>query len=316
MDKIDNLYSWDIDVNTGFRKLNFRYETNYLKESEKYVGWIGLTKKCRTCDNLYPETEYFFKLKGERGLANKCKLCDGYKFAWGKNKKYDLIKSGSKYCQKCDTIYPLNLLFYNKNKHSKSDGFASYCKNCVSNCEFKIHRHLNSLILDKKESYKICLDCYYELPNTKEYYFGLCSSDDRLEYVCKSCQHGKYGIVYVDKVYFSGKGTKCLSYYELLITEWLEVNKVNFEKEVFYRDVIKNDNSLRRFDWVIYSKSNVYYVELFGLANFQGYAKNMQNKIYDCRINNINLVELYPEDLKRPLNEVFSFLLEDIKEVV
>lgn len=108
--------------------------------------------------------------------------------------------------------------------------------------------------------------------------------------------------------YYTPKGTKCLSYYELRITEWLEKNSISFEKEVHYKDVIESDNTNRRFDWVLYNNNNTYYVEMFGIIGFEEYEEKRKKKIEDCKRNNVNLIAIYPDDLKRPLNEVFSFL--------
>ncbi|WP_010498387.1 homing endonuclease associated repeat-containing protein [Paenibacillus elgii] len=118
------------------------------------------------------------------------------------------------------------------------------------------------------------------------------------------------------KVYLTTKGTRCFSYSEYRITKWLEENEYMFEKEVKYKDVLLNDNTHRRFDWSIEANGQKIYVELFGLNGIEEYDLKSKIKIDDCRKNNINLIALYPNDLKRPLEEVFSFLQEDIKEVV
>lgn len=88
----------------------------------------------------------------------------------------------------------------------------------------------------------------------------------------------------------------------------LEKNSISFEKEVHYKDVIESDNTNRRFDWVLYNNNNTYYVEMFGIIGFEEYEEKRKKKIEDCKRNNVNLIAIYPDDLKRPLNEVFSFL--------
>lgn len=112
-----------------------------------------------------------------------------------------------------------------------------------------------------------------------------------------------------NKIYFTNKGTKCLSYYEYRITSWLEDNGIKFEKEIPYRDIIKSDNTYRRFDWVINHNGKIYYLEMFGIIGDEYYEEKTANKIATCKENNIPLIALYPEDLKKPLDEVFSFLL-------
>ncbi len=96
--------------------------------------------------------------------------------------------------------------------------------------------------------------------------------------------------------YYTSNGTLCLSDYELLITQYLEDNKVPFDKEVKYKDVIKSDNTNRRFDWVIYSKGKSFYVEMFGIENNKKYDEKIKNKITTCKENGIDLICIYPED--------------------
>ncbi len=118
------------------------------------------------------------------------------------------------------------------------------------------------------------------------------------------------------KIYETTNGTRCSSYYELKITQWLEDNKINFTKEVNYRDVIESDSSMRRFDWVIENKNDTYFVEMFGIEGYLDYDRKRDAKIDTCKSNGVNLIEIYPEDLKCPLEEVFSFLFEDNRMVI
>ena len=79
-------------------------------------------------------------------------------------------------------------------------------------------------------------------------------------------------------------------------------------KKFFIKNVIPDDNTTRRFDWIINHKNIIYYVEMFGIVGSDKYDKNTENKIKTCQNNNLNFIALYPDDLKKPLNEVFSFL--------
>lgn len=110
--------------------------------------------------------------------------------------------------------------------------------------------------------------------------------------------------------YRTKKGTKCLSYYELIITDWFEDNDIEFEKEVLYKKVVLEDTTLRRFDWMVTTSKNIYYIEMFGIIGREDYLNKTKCKIVDCKNYGINLIALYPDDLKRPLHEVFSFLFE------
>ncbi|MCA1021662.1 homing endonuclease associated repeat-containing protein [Halobacillus litoralis] len=110
------------------------------------------------------------------------------------------------------------------------------------------------------------------------------------------------------KTYISNEGIKCFSYGEYIITNWLENKGILFKKDYPYKNVMPHDNSRRTFDWMIKSNDNLFYIELFGITNVNAYDMKAKDKIEDCKMNKINLIPLYPKDLKRPLNEVFYFL--------
>lgn len=112
-----------------------------------------------------------------------------------------------------------------------------------------------------------------------------------------------------NNIYYTKNNTKCLSWYELIITEWLENNNVNFIKEVRYKDIIPTDNTQRRFDWVINNSDEKYYVEMFGIVKSAKYDKKTISKIRTCNENKLNLIAIYPSDFQeKSLDEIFSFL--------
>jgi len=111
------------------------------------------------------------------------------------------------------------------------------------------------------------------------------------------------------KKYITDKGAICLSKSEYIITCWLELHNIIFDKEVYYKKVLNNDNSRRKFDWIIYHNNKIYYVEFFGLIRNKLYKQGALQKIEDCKKNNIDLIAIYPKDLKnKSLEEIFSFL--------
>ena len=100
-------------------------------------------------------------------------------------------------------------------------------------------------------------------------------------------------------------GAKCLSKAEKTITEFLITNKIDFEKEPYYKDYINDERCLnKRFDW----KSGNYPIEYFGMPEKEYYKARMEEKISICKDNNINLICLYRKDLKK-LEEVLHILL-------
>jgi hypothetical protein len=196
-------YEWDIDKETGYRKVILQdVITEFITEKEKFASYDGEYKKCTKCFRLLPKNDYFFKVASREkdGLSFQCKECKGYKFSWGKTEKYKLINNGFKYCQSCDIVFPLNELYFSKTKTSKADGHSSYCKKCVSGCNYGINRNINEIV-KTVENHKLCLLCFVELPKNEEYYFKSSQKSDGLEVYCKKCQGIEYGVVYLNKVY-------------------------------------------------------------------------------------------------------------------
>jgi hypothetical protein len=113
------------------------------------------------------------------------------------------------------------------------------------------------------------------------------------------------------RIYFTKNNTSCFSEAELNITEWFEENNIDFNKEVYYKNIIPNDKSNRRFDWVIDLKGEKYYIEYFGIVNNDFYDKKTKDKIEICKKYNLNLISIFPDDLKnKTLNQIFSFLFK------
>jgi hypothetical protein len=82
-------------------------------------------------------------------------------------------------------------------------------------------------------------------------------------------------------------GTVCLSFPELIITNFFIQNKVSFEKESHY------PNSKYRTDW----KVGDTFIEYFGLQGNSAYDEKIVKKRKICLENNIKLIEIYPKDI-------------------
>ena len=90
------------------------------------------------------------------------------------------------------------------------------------------------------------------------------------------------------------------------------------EKEVYYKDVLSNDNSRRRFDWVIYDNNGyMWLVEYFGMYDMKRkenkarlvYKKNTRKKVKDLYKYGVidKCIFIFPYDLKnRTLDEIFG----------
>ena len=96
--------------------------------------------------------------------------------------------------------------------------------------------------------------------------------------------------------YYSKNGDICLSIVELVITDFLIDNNIKYYKEELYRDVFNiQEFGTKRIDWRL---NNNIVIEYFGMMNNEEYKKSALEKINLCKKYNINLIELYPENIK------------------
>lgn len=100
-------------------------------------------------------------------------------------------------------------------------------------------------------------------------------------------------------------GTKCASKSEYIVCEYLIKNHITYIKEAYYRDYTNDERCGRkRVDWVI----NNYFVEFFGLPEKVDYKKHMIEKEQICSDNNIKLISLFRNDLKKLDEKLHIFL--------
>jgi len=96
------------------------------------------------------------------------------------------------------------------------------------------------------------------------------------------------------KYHIASDNTICLSYAELIITEYLIQHNLSYQKELYYKDFINDKRcGTKRFDW----KVGEYFIEYFGMMSREDYKWSAEDKIKICQENNIKLIELYPKDL-------------------
>lgn len=108
-----------------------------------------------------------------------------------------------------------------------------------------------------------------------------------------------------ESFYLSSNGDICFSKAELIITEALIKNKINYKKEVYYKDII-DDNRCgnKRCDWFI---NNKIVLEYFGMPEKSFYLNKMNEKINICNDNNITLIQLFRKDLRK-INKIIKNL--------
>jgi len=117
------------------------------------------------------------------------------------------------------------------------------------------------------------------------------------------------------KFYLDNNGEICRSLVELNISNFLITNKVKYEKETYYTEIL-GFMGRRRFDWKIYIGENIYYVEYFGLfyknpkrsidVEYLKNAKYKIKKLYQYGFADKCLF-IFPSDIKtKSLEEIFS----------
>ncbi|MGO1042163.1 homing endonuclease associated repeat-containing protein [Clostridioides difficile] len=112
--------------------------------------------------------------------------------------------------------------------------------------------------------------------------------------------------------YTNKKRLKMRSFWELLFANMLEEYDIEYNTETYYKNVIPNFSTNHRFDFEINLKNKKYYVEIFGLMIYEKYRNKTEWKIDICKKNNINLIDIYPQDFSYNLNELYDFFMQKL----
>lgn len=115
-----------------------------------------------------------------------------------------------------------------------------------------------------------------------------------------------------DSYYYLDRNNEiCRSHQEMVITNLLIENQIKYVKEVFYKDYISGDDTKRTFDWYL-PNENVF-VEYFGLfrkkdilAQGDNYTKKTLKKIETCEHNELALISLFPQEVRRTYKHVID----------
>jgi len=105
----------------------------------------------------------------------------------------------------------------------------------------------------------------------------------------------------IGKKQIASDGTICMSKSELIVTEYFISNNIPYEKEVPYKRYMPEEECKnKRFDWLANGKL----IEFFGLKGLDFYDKKIKEKRRLCEKYNIELVELYRNDLTKLQNKI------------
>ena len=91
----------------------------------------------------------------------------------------------TKICKKCKREFPLNDMYFFKNKQLK-DGFENSCKECRGSSFIK--RKEKPIA---KDGFKICSNCLIQYPSTLQYFSSDKQRKDGLSYCCKKCLNAR-----------------------------------------------------------------------------------------------------------------------------
>ena len=141
-----------------------------------------------------------------------------------------------------------------------------------------------------------------ELPSTKTYErrFGTYSNACILAGLTPNYSEKNKGCA---SILYSKNKDICFSNSELIITNFLIDNGIEYQKEVLYSDYFLEDEcNTKRVDWVLKDKT---FVEFCGYPNDKGYMASIEIKKEICNKNNFEFMELYRKDLIH-LKEKFS----------
>lgn len=124
------------------------------------------------------------------------------------------------------------------------------------------------------------------------------------------CLFGEENVVFKSK-----NGDVCLSKSEMIITDFMIDNNIPYQKseKLLYTKFIEDDRfGTRRFDWLI---NNSIIVEYFGMMDKNHYKERTEYKLNLCKENNVEIIELYPEDLRKGLKGVKEKLAPYINSI-
>ena len=175
--------------------------------------------------------------------------------------------------------------------------------------------------MSKQEMLDRIMRLYEELecqPTQRDiYYCDYTPSTSKYSRVFGSVSNALYilGFKPNNKVLISPKGNKALSGYEYRFLLMLEKYNIEFDKEVYYRDYIKNFNRQYRFDFKIKLNNEDYFIEIFGIDKNEKYDKRKTEKKQLCKENNIKLIDLYGHDLLKTTDEIYEMLIDKINKI-
>lgn len=194
-----DFYKWGYDEDKLFRRLIFTYQTDFMKEIDKFKHWYGEFKTCLSCGKDLPLSGYFFHSAGNGKYHSRCKKCNSNSnYKWGNNDQKIFNEKGFYYCSKCDRALPLNEFYFAKG--STRTGFSCTCKECKGSEFGLISFNSYKDLLNIRDGYKLCNTCLIEYPDKPEYFFKN-EAKKNGSVRCKKCEGHDFGVKKPNLIY-------------------------------------------------------------------------------------------------------------------
>ena len=241
--------------------------------------------------------------KSDSGVATQVKNLGLIKIAKWTEEELNLLKE--KYPYYSNEYLSRNIL-PNRNKES--------INLMASKLKLKKAKEQNNKVYDKEEILAMLLDLSKKLNRTpliEELTINGLPSDTtyrrRFGGYKNACRlaglEPNYDLWGRAKVFYSSNGDICFSNAELIITEFLITNKISYEKDKMYCDIVDDFRcGTKRVDWFLNDGS---IAEYWGYPKVEDYKPSMELKIQICKDNKINLIEINRKDLTK-LHNIFS----------
>lgn len=120
----------------------------------------------------------------------------------------------------------------------------------------------------------------------------------------------------LNQKFITPSGNLALSGYEYQFMLVLEKYDIKYTKEELYSSYIKNFNKRYRFDFTLDINDRKYFIEIFGITGNKKYDDKIEEKIEVCKSNNLNLIDLYGDDIGgKSFEDIYKLLNKRIDKI-
>lgn len=292
------------------------------REKKTLIRDGGINRECKTCKNIYPQTEEYF-YRDKKGFRVHCKECWNLlqeeqrksNGALTHTEKEKMFAQGLRYCGRCECWKETKQFYATKRKQRMEwNDYHHWCRECESRYISARNILKNSSILryNRWQIDDICRVIQYIKTGDEKLLECLSNKGDLtgvVSTVHTIMQNGSRGAVLI-----SSKGEVCQSQTELEIAEFLMCNNMSYEKDPSYSEIFGEDN--RKFDFKIFYNEKIYYLEFFGLygsTKNKAYSKKADKKVEELKQKGVSdqCLFIYPDMLNE--EDIYSILIRMLK---